>query len=83
MIIYILESDTLSSVNCHIPIIGEGAGTAFTEIGTAADPALIRHAAPLGWEHISLTGDSIWGTRDYFIDDRLLPLRMRISLLAA
>ena len=44
--------------------IGEGAGTAFTEIGTAASPAFIRHVAPLGWKHFSLTGDYIWDTRD-------------------
>ena len=28
--------------------------------GTAPAPALLRHVAPLGWEHISLTGDYIW-----------------------
>jgi hypothetical protein len=25
-----------------------------------ASPDLVRHIAPLGWEHISLTGDYIW-----------------------
>jgi hypothetical protein len=25
------------------------------------DDALLNHAAPLGWEHISLTGDYLWG----------------------
>ena len=50
MIIYIPENekgaivnstlgcDNVSSVKCIIHIIGEGDGTAFTEIGTAADP---------------------------------------------
>ena len=56
---------------------------AFTEIDTATDPDLMRHVAPLGWEHISLTGDYIWDTREQFIDGRLRPLRKRISLLAA
>lgn len=27
----------------------------FTEIGTAADPALIRHVAPLGWAHTPIS----------------------------
>jgi TnpA family transposase len=56
---------------------------AFTEIGADANPDLIRHVAPLGWEHISFTGDYIWDTREQFSDGRLRPLRKRISLLAA
>ena len=33
---YTTQSDNVSSVNCIIHITGEGDGTAFTEIGTAA-----------------------------------------------
>jgi len=29
--------------------------------GRDIDDALLSHAAPLGWEHISLTGDYLWG----------------------
>ena len=25
------------------------------------DDALLAHIAPLGWEHIGLTGDYVWG----------------------
>jgi hypothetical protein len=28
--------------------------------GNTLVPALLRHVAPLGWEHISLTGDYVW-----------------------
>jgi len=56
---------------------------AFTEIGADANPDLIRHVGPLGWEHISFTGDYIWDTREQFSDGQLRPLRKRISLLAA
>lgn len=54
---------------------------AFDEIGASADPDLIRHIAPLGWEHISLTGDYVWDTREQFSDGRLRPLRKKFSLL--
>ena len=29
--------------------------------GQAVEDAVLSHAAPLGWEHISLTGDYLWG----------------------
>jgi hypothetical protein len=44
---------------------------------------LVRHVAPLGWEHISLTGDYIWAESAQLTRDRLRPLRERFSLLAA
>lgn len=51
--------------------------------GNAPSPALRRHVAPLGWEHISLTGDYIW-SQDAHPDQGLLrPLRTKPSLLAA
>lgn len=44
---------------------------------------LIRHIAPLGWEHISLTGDYIWAESAQPIPGLLRPLRDEPSLLAA
>lgn len=50
--------------------------------GTDPRPELVRHVAPLGWEHIGLTGDYVWGT-DSMPADGLRPLRRPLSLLAA
>jgi Tn3 transposase DDE domain len=46
-------------------------------------PALIRHVAPLGWEHISLTGDYVWAEEAQPTPGLLRPLRDKPSLLAA
>jgi hypothetical protein len=43
----------------------------------------LRHVAPLGWEHIGLTGDYVWSTADQPPAGTLRPLRQRQSLLAA
>lgn len=51
--------------------------------GTAVSPDLMRHVAPLGWEHISLTGDYVWAADDQPGPGLLRPLRERSSLLAA
>lgn len=50
--------------------------------GTDVRPELVRHVAPLGWEHIGLTGDYVWGT-DSMPAEGLRPLRRPVSLLAA
>ena len=42
-----------------------------------------RHIAPLGWEHIALTGDYSWERDDRPGPDQLRPLRLSTSLLAA
>ncbi len=42
----------------------------------------MKHVAPLGWEHISLTGDYSWATEE-FGDGGMRPLHRAISLLAA
>ncbi|PVE50973.1 Tn3 family transposase, partial [Arthrobacter sp. TPD3018] len=54
---------------------------ALADIGTADEIA--RHTAPLGWEHISLTGDYSWNVEDQPDPDALRPLRAVNSLLAA
>ena len=41
------------------------------------------HVAPLGWEHLSLTGDYAWDTTDAPAPGELRPLRTKPSLLAA
>ncbi len=41
------------------------------------------HIAPLGWEHISLTGDYSWNVDDRPDPDALRPLRTVSSMLAA
>ena len=42
-----------------------------------------RHIAPLGWEHIALTGDYSWERDDRPAPDQFRPLRISSSLLAA
>jgi hypothetical protein len=44
---------------------------------------LPRHVAPLGWEHISLTGDYIWTEDAQPAPGLLRPLSGKPSLLAA
>lgn len=58
---------------------------AFAELvsqGHGVTPELMRHVAPLGWEHIGLTGDYVWGA-DPLPETGLRPLRRMQSLLAA
>ena len=50
--------------------------------GAAMPTELIRHVAPLGWEHIGLTGDYVWSA-DPMPANGLRPLRRSASLLAA
>jgi len=59
---------------------------AYTELrrqGRPVDEDLLRHVAPLGWEHIGLTGDYVWSTAEAPAAGSLRPLRQRQSLLAA
>ena len=56
-------------------------GRVLAEIGTPDEVA--RHIAPLGWEHIALTGDYSWERDDRPGPDQLRPLRILPSFLAA
>ena len=51
--------------------------------GVNVAPAIVMHVAPLGWEHIGLTGDYVWTDREQPFDRALRPLRRRESMLAA
>jgi TnpA family transposase len=51
--------------------------------GQTVTPDLVRHVAPLGWEHVGLTGDYVWTAEAQPIAGELRPLRDRPSLLAA
>lgn len=56
---------------------------AFAELnreGITTPPDVIKHITPLGWQHISLTGDYIWTPTDNL---DLRPLRRETSMLAA
>jgi TnpA family transposase len=46
-------------------------------------PDIMRHVAPLGWEHLSLTGDYAWDAPDQPAPGELRPLRTKLSLFAA
>ena len=59
---------------------------AFVELarrGHDVSPELIRHVAPLGWQHIALTGDYSWNLAAPLAPDALRPLRNESSILAA
>ena len=59
---------------------------AFAELGRRGhdvSPELIRHVAPLGWQHIALTGDYTWNLASPLAPDALRPLRNESSILAA
>ncbi len=59
---------------------------AFAELrsqGRDARPELAKHVAPLGWEHIGLTGDYVWSSADLPADGSFRPLRRKESMLAA
>lgn len=51
--------------------------------GTSVPATLIRHAAPLAWDHIGLTGDYVWTADKRQQPGELRPLRRASSFLAA
>ena len=52
--------------------------------GEVIPDALLAHLAPLGWQHINLTGDYLWGAGSAFGPDGFRPLRgMSAEPLAA
>ena len=56
-----------------------------TRRGVEPDPALLAHLAPLGWQHINLTGDYLWPSASGIGPDGFRPLKApaRATSLAA
>jgi TnpA family transposase len=50
--------------------------------GATLDNDLVAHIAPLGWQHVNLTGDYLWGQMPDSPQD-WKPLRQKFDLLAA
>lgn len=46
-------------------------------------PDTMRHVTPLGWEHLSVTGDYAWDANAQPAPGELRPFRTKPSLLAA
>lgn len=58
--------------------------TAVRRRGEVIPNTLLAHLAPLGWQHINLTGDYLWGAGNTFGPDGFRPLRgMAADPLAA
>ena len=51
--------------------------------GLDVSPTIVAHVAPLGWEHVGLTGDYVWSDGQQPFNGSLRPLRRRGSMLAA
>ncbi len=47
--------------------------------GEVIPDALLAHLAPLGWQHINLTGDYLWGADGTFGPDGFRPLRGAVA----
>ena len=43
--------------------------------GEGVSDALLAHIAPLGWQHVNLTGDYVWGVDNNLAPDGFRPLR--------
>jgi hypothetical protein len=60
--------------------------TALREVEAVPDE-LLKHLSPLGWEHVNLTGDYVWGSIEQVAEDGdgFRPLRPvpNAALLAA
>ena len=54
----------------------ERAIEALRDSGKEIDEKLLTHLSPLGWEHISLTGDYIWRQNQQVNQGKFRPLRM-------
>jgi hypothetical protein len=57
--------------------------TDLARLGHDTSSEMIRHVAPLGWQHIALTGDYTWNLAETAASETLRPLRTGASMLAA
>ena len=81
-----LDHPRLSREDGEAVFLPHGGNTRYLEraVGALAIPDdVARHIAPLGWEHISLTGDYRWNVESRPDPGQLRPLRTPSSLLAA
>ncbi|CAM3546471.1 transposase (plasmid) [Xenorhabdus nematophila ATCC 19061] len=53
----------------------ERAVKSLREHGYGIDESLLEYLSPLGWEHINLTGDYVWGSRTRIGNGKFRPLR--------
>ena len=51
--------------------------------GEVVPDELLAHIAPLGWQHINLTGDYLWAAEPQIGPDGFRPLRTMASALQA
>jgi Tn3 transposase DDE domain len=60
----VLRASSLTLVTAAIVLWNtvylERAIQAIRDHGQPVDENLLQHVSPLGWEHINLTGDSVW-----------------------
>jgi hypothetical protein len=47
--------------------------------GLDVSPTIVAHVAPLGWEHVGLTGDYVWSDGQQPSNGSLRPLRRRVK----
>jgi hypothetical protein len=48
--------------------------------GEMVPDALLAHLAPLGWQHINLTGDYLWDADSISASDEFRPLRHTLAV---
>ena len=53
----------------------ERATTALRDAGRLKDESMLQFLAPLGWEHINLTGDYVWRQNRKIDEGQFRPLR--------
>jgi Tn3 transposase DDE domain len=50
--------------------------------GEIIPDTLLTHLAPVGWQHINLTGDYLWDAEIGVAPDEFRPLRARAAITA-
>ncbi|CUI08134.1 Mobile element protein [Janthinobacterium sp. CG23_2] len=58
----------------------ERAATALRDAGRLKDESLVQFLAPLGWEHIDLTGDDVWRQNRKIDEGQFRPLQTHEKL---
>ena len=66
-------------LRCGTPSISAGQLDAARRRGDLIPNALLAHLAPLGWQHINLTGDYLWGADGNLSPDGFKPLHGMVT----